>query len=100
MSGATDPPRRPLHLMSGARPTFSTPRPAREVRRRETVVGYWVVLDSPTSTERVARIGYDYVCLDGQHGLFGYSGMLTGLTAIDAAGQAVGIVRVAGNDVA
>jgi len=71
-----------------------------KVRRRETVVGYWVVLDSPTSTERLARIGYDYVCLDGQHGLFGYSGMLAGLTAIDAAGQAVGIVRVGGNDAA
>ena len=71
---------------------------AAKVRRRETVVGYWVVLDSPTSTERVARVGYDYVCLDGEHGLFGYSGMLAGLTAIDAAGQAVGIVRVGAND--
>src|SRR3954454_17355557 len=73
---------------------------AGKVRRRETVVGYWVVLDSPASTERLARIGYDYVCLDGQHGLFGYSGMLAGLTAIDAAGQAVGIVRVGANDAA
>jgi 4-hydroxy-2-oxoheptanedioate aldolase len=71
---------------------------AGKVRRRETVVGYWVVLDSPASTERLARIGYDYVCLDGQHGLFGYSGMLAGLTAIDAAGQSVGMVRVGGND--
>jgi 4-hydroxy-2-oxoheptanedioate aldolase len=73
---------------------------AAKVRRRETVVGYWVVLDSPASTERVARLGYDYVSLDGQHGLFGYSGMLAGLAAIDAAAQAVGIVRVAGNDAA
>jgi len=72
---------------------------AGKVRRRETVIGYWVVLDSPTSTERLARLGYDYVCLDGQHGLFGYSGMLAGLTAIDAAGQAVGMVRVGANDV-
>ena len=52
-----------------------------------------MVPDSPASTERVAGVGYDYVCLDGQHGLFGYSGMPSGLTAIDAAGQAVGIVR-------
>jgi 4-hydroxy-2-oxoheptanedioate aldolase len=73
---------------------------AAKVRRRESVVGYWVVLDSPTSTERLARIGYDYVCLDGQHGLFGYAGMLAGLTAVDAAGQGVGIVRVGGNDAA
>jgi 4-hydroxy-2-oxoheptanedioate aldolase len=71
---------------------------AAKVRRRETVVGYWVVLDSPASTERVARLGYDYVALDAQHGLFGYSGMLAGLTAIDAAGQAVGMVRVVAND--
>ena len=73
---------------------------AAKVRRRETVVGYWVVLDSPASTERVARLGYDYVSLDAQHGLFGYAGMLAGLTAIDAAGRAVGIVRVAANDAA
>ncbi len=63
-------------------------------------MGYWVVLDSPTSTERLARIGYDYVALDGQHGVFGYSGMLAALTAVDAAGRAVGIVRVTGNDAA
>ena len=70
------------------------------VRSRETVVGYWVSLDSPASTERVARLGYDYVCLDAQHGLFGYSGMLAGLTAIDAAARAVGLVRVGANDAA
>jgi 4-hydroxy-2-oxoheptanedioate aldolase len=71
---------------------------AAKVRGRETLVGYWVALDSPTSTERIARLGYDYVSLDGQHGLFGYSGMLAGLTAIDAAGRGVGMVRVAAND--
>jgi 4-hydroxy-2-oxoheptanedioate aldolase len=62
------------------------------------VVGYWVVLDPPASTERIARLGYDYVSLDAQHGLFGYSGMVAGLTAIDAGGRAVGMVRVAAND--
>ena len=71
---------------------------AAKVRRRETVVGYWVVLDSPASTERVARLGYDYVCLDGQHGFIAYSGMLAALTAIDAAAQAAGMVRVAANN--
>lgn len=70
---------------------------AATVRRRDTVVGYWVVLDSPASTERVARLGYDYVCLDAQHGLFGYSGMVAGLIAVDAAGAAVGLVRVSAN---
>ncbi len=71
---------------------------AARVRRRETVVGYWVGLDSPASTEQVARLGYDYVCLDAQHGLFGYSGMLAALTAVDAAARAVGLVRVGAND--
>ncbi|WP_328473175.1 aldolase/citrate lyase family protein [Actinoplanes sp. NBC_00393] len=71
---------------------------AAKVRARETVVGYWVTLDAPPATERIARLGYDYVALDAQHGLFGYSGMLAGLTAIDAAATAVGLVRVAAND--
>ena len=71
---------------------------AAKVRNRETVVGYWVVLDSPAMAERLARLGWDYVSLDAQHGLFGYSGMLAALTAIDAGGRSVGMVRVAAND--
>lgn len=70
---------------------------ARKIRAREQAVGYWVVLDSPVSTERVARLGYDYVALDAQHGLFGYSGMMHGLLAIDAGQTSVGLVRVEGN---
>lgn len=73
---------------------------AGRVRRREPVVGYWVVLDAPPATERIGRAGYDYVVLDAQHGLLGYSGLLAGLTALDAAGGAVGMVRVAANDAA
>jgi 4-hydroxy-2-oxoheptanedioate aldolase len=72
---------------------------AAKVRRRETVVGYWVQLDSPASTERLARLGYDYISLDAQHGLFGYAGMLAALTAIDAGGRSVGMVRVEANDI-
>lgn len=71
---------------------------ARRVRARETVVGYWVVLDSPVSTERVARVGYDYVCLDAQHGLLDYKGILSGMMAVDAGGASVGLVRVGAND--
>jgi 4-hydroxy-2-oxoheptanedioate aldolase len=71
---------------------------ATKVRNRETLVGYWVVLDSPAMAERLARLGWDYVSLDAQHGLFGYSGMLAALTAIDAGGRSVGVVRVAAND--
>ncbi|ASN37888.1 aldolase [Arthrobacter sp. 7749] len=71
---------------------------ARKIREREPAIGYWVVLDSPVSTERIARLGYDYVALDAQHGLIGYSGMLHGLLAIDASAQAAGVVRVEANN--
>src|SRR5687767_8517072 len=73
---------------------------ATRLRARERAVGYWCTLDAPPAAERVARLGYDYVVLDMQHGLIGYSGMLAGLTAIDAAGGAVGLVRVGANDLA
>src|SRR5512133_491772 len=72
---------------------------AAKVRGRATVLGYWAVLDNPVGTERLARTGYDYVALDAQHGLIGYSGLLRGLTAIDAAGGCVGLVRVEANDI-
>ena len=71
--------------------------PPRSVDGRPSSGTGWS-LDYPATTERLARLGYDYVSLDAQHGLFGYSGMLAGLTAIDAGGQAVGMVRVAAND--
>lgn len=70
----------------------------RKIRARERVVGYWCVLDAPAATERVARLGYDYVALDAQHGLLGYSGVLNGLMAIDASQRAVGMVRVDSNN--
>ncbi|MGO4663659.1 HpcH/HpaI aldolase/citrate lyase family protein [Terrabacter sp. 2TAF16] len=71
---------------------------ARRVRARETILGYWVIIDSPVSTERLARLGYDYVCFDAQHGLLDYKGILAGMTAIDAGGESVGMVRVGAND--
>ena len=71
---------------------------ATRIRARERVLGYWIALDSPVSTERIARTGYDYVALDAQHGLFSYEGMLRGITAIDAGGSAVPWVRVEAND--
>lgn len=76
---------------------------ARKVRAREKLVGYWVTLDVPPATERIARLGYDYVVLDGQHGLIGYQGLMTGLLAIDAGAAlgprvTAGLVRVEAND--
>ncbi|MDT7843326.1 HpcH/HpaI aldolase family protein [Streptomyces justiciae] len=69
------------------------------LRAREQLLGYWCLLDAPVATERIARLGYDYVALDAQHGLFGYSGMLNNLLAVDCQGStAVGMVRVEAND--
>jgi 4-hydroxy-2-oxoheptanedioate aldolase len=68
------------------------------LRSRERIVGYWSVLDCPVATEWLAHVGWDYLALDMQHGLIGYSGMVAGLTAVDAAGGPVGLVRVEAND--
>src|SRR5882762_10318307 len=72
---------------------------ADRLRARESAVGYWVTLDAPAATERIARLGYDYVVLDGQHGLLGIRGLLDGLIAIEAGGiSMVGLVRVEANN--
>jgi 4-hydroxy-2-oxoheptanedioate aldolase len=71
---------------------------AARLRNRERILGYWSVLDCPVATEWLAYVGWDYLALDLQHGLIGYSGMLSGLTAVDAAGGPVGLVRVEAND--
>jgi 4-hydroxy-2-oxoheptanedioate aldolase len=71
---------------------------AARIRGRERILGYWSVIDSPVSTEWLAHVGWDYIALDLQHGLIGYSGMLAGLTAIDAANGPAGLVRVEANN--
>jgi len=72
---------------------------ADRLRARESVVGYWVMLDAPAATERIARVGYDYVVLDAQHGLLDTRGVLDGLLAIDAGNaQTVGLVRTEANN--
>ncbi|MFC4113939.1 HpcH/HpaI aldolase family protein [Nonomuraea zeae] len=71
---------------------------AARIRNRERCLGYWVVLDAPVATERLARLGYDYVALDGQHGLIGTAGLLANLMAVDAGGRSAGLVRVESAD--
>ncbi|GLZ13912.1 2,4-dihydroxyhept-2-ene-1,7-dioic acid aldolase [Actinomadura sp. NBRC 104425] len=71
---------------------------AARLRARERLLGYWVVCDNPVGTERIAGLGYDYVCADGQHGLMAYPGWLSAMTAIDARGVSAGMVRVPAND--
>lgn len=72
---------------------------AERLRSGRRNVGYWVVCDNPVATERIAMAGYDYVCLDAQHGLVEYRGLLAGITAIDASGSGTApLVRVQAND--
>ena len=73
---------------------------ATRLRAREPLVGYWVTCDNVVGTERIARVGYDYVCLDMQHGLIGYAGMVTSILAVDAGMTSAPIVRVGANDLA
>lgn len=71
---------------------------AARLRDGHRTIGYWVVCDNPTGTERIAGAGYDYVCVDAQHGLVDYRAVLAALTAIDARGAAAGMVRVQANN--
>lgn len=70
---------------------------ATRLRTRQTVVGYWSMLDSSVAAERLSRLGYDYVCVDAQHGFGGYGDMLHALTAIDGSPTCAGLVRIAEN---
>jgi 2-keto-3-deoxy-L-rhamnonate aldolase RhmA len=70
---------------------------AAALRSRQPLMGYWVTSDSPAIAERLASVGYDYICLDAQHGLLDYPGGLHDLTAVAAAGAA-GVVRVPPGD--
>lgn len=68
---------------------------AQRLRHREELIGYWVMLDSPFATERLAGLGYDYLAVDAQHGLLGYDGMVRALLAVHA-GTTLGPVASAG----
>jgi 4-hydroxy-2-oxoheptanedioate aldolase len=70
---------------------------AARLRAKETIIGYWVASDNPPATERIARVGYDYVCLDLQHGLLDQRGALAGVMAAELGGS-VGVIRVPAND--
>lgn len=56
-------------------------------------VGGWCTTPSPFNAEVLGRVGYDYVCVDGQHGLIGFDAMVPMLSAISGTG-ATPIVRV------
>jgi 4-hydroxy-2-oxoheptanedioate aldolase len=68
------------------------------LRARQRLVGYWIACDNPVGTERVATVGYDYVGVDGQHGVLDATGWQTAMLAIDAGARSAGVIRVPSPD--
>ncbi len=62
-----------------------------------TAFGIWSMAPDPFVAELVARTGYDYVCVDCQHGLADFAATVSIFQSTDAAG-AVPLVRVLSND--
>jgi 4-hydroxy-2-oxoheptanedioate aldolase len=67
---------------------------ARRLRAREQLTGYWIACDNPIATERIARLGYDYIGVDGQHGVLSQPGWNAAMLAVDAGQRAAGLIRV------
>ena len=59
--------------------------------------GAWLSIPSAISAEVVARAGFDYVCVDLQHGLVGYETAVAMLQAINL-GASAPVVRVPWNE--
>ena len=62
-----------------------------------TAFGLWSVIPSSFSAELAADAGFDYVCVDQQHGVIDYDSMVPMFQAIRAGGAAP-ITRVLSND--
>lgn len=71
---------------------------ARRLRGRERLVGYWIACDNPVGTERIAGLGYDYIGVDGQHGVMHQPGWQAAMLAIDSRRQSAGLIRVPSAD--
>lgn len=71
---------------------------ARRLRERERLVGYWIACDNPVGTERIASLGYDYIGVDGQHGVMHQPGWQSAMLAIDSWQVSAGLIRVPSAD--
>ncbi len=66
---------------------------AERLRAGDTVYCGWSVLGAPLTAEAMARAGFGAVCLDAQHGFFGYPELAAAVTSVIGAGAAP-LVRV------
>ena len=63
----------------------------------ETTYGAWLAIPHPTVAEAAAKAGFDYCCIDMQHGLADYNAAVAMLTAISTT-DCTPIVRVPWNE--
>ena len=66
-------------------------------RANRQTIGAWLSVDSPFTAEAMAQIGFDWLCLDMQHGLLGYNDVKTMLPAISTT-STIPFVRVPWNE--
>ena len=66
-------------------------------RADKQTIGGWLSLDSPFSAESMAHVGFDWLCLDMQHGLLDYTDVKRMLPAISTT-DTIPIVRVPWNE--
>jgi 4-hydroxy-2-oxoheptanedioate aldolase len=63
----------------------------------EAAIGGWCVVPGSFTAELMARAGFDWICVDVQHGVIGYHDMLHMLQAVAVTGVPA-MVRVPWND--
>jgi 4-hydroxy-2-oxoheptanedioate aldolase len=62
-----------------------------------TAFGAWIVLSNPAGAEMLGGLGFDYLCIDCQHGLLGFEEMRDIVLALKGL-PTTPIVRVPSND--
>lgn len=79
---------------------MATPNPlVSAVRSEQVLYGGWCMLSSPYVAEVLSATGFDYVCVDMQHGMMDFETAITMIQAIDAHGVPA-ISRVPENNAA
>jgi 4-hydroxy-2-oxoheptanedioate aldolase len=69
----------------------------RRLKAGETMIGGWLSLTDPAAAELIARVGFDYLLIDTEHGAWDLIALQTALMGFNGC-DTVPIVRVAWND--
>jgi 4-hydroxy-2-oxoheptanedioate aldolase len=67
-------------------------------RKGQPAIGGWCGIPATTTAEVMAQQGFDWVCVDTQHGLVDYTNALSMLTAISTSPTTMPFVRVPWNE--